>query len=58
MRQWTHEERTILKAEYNITPLDELAMKLDRSPSAVYKQVHILRKKGWTFNRVGDKKAT
>ncbi len=54
MKQWTKEERNILKAEYNITPLEELAAKLDRSPAALYKQVYYLRKKGWTFNRVGD----
>lgn len=49
MSGWTYEERCILKKEYNVTPVDELAKKLGRTVSAVKSQVHSLKKKGWTF---------
>lgn len=52
MSGWTYEERCVLKKEYNVTPIEELAKKLGRSASAIRSQVHILRKKGWTFARV------
>lgn len=48
-RRWTWVERLILKERYNTIPVEELAYNLDRSVQSVRKQVHYLRKNGWTF---------
>lgn len=51
---WTREDRLVLKEAYNVMPIDDLALKLGRSAQAIRNQVNYLRKRGWTFNRVGD----
>lgn len=52
--QWTETERLLLKAEYNETPIEDLASKLGRTEQAIRSQVHYLRKRGWTFKRIKD----
>jgi len=54
LKSWSREERLNLKAKYNLVPIEELAEQLDRSVLSIRKQVHYLRKRGWTFHRVGD----
>lgn len=49
MRRWTWEDRCILKREYNITPIEELAERLERTVDALHNQVSYLRRCGWTF---------
>ena len=56
MKQWTKDERLILKQKYNEVPLDDLAEELGRTKKSIYNQVVYLRKRGWTFARVRDKK--
>lgn len=53
-RRWTYEDRCILKAHYNIMPVEELATMLNRSEKALHNQVAYLRKRGWSFNRKSD----
>ena len=50
-KQWTTEERHLLKKYYNKISLSDLLDKLpSRSRSSVYSQVNYLKKRGWTFN--------
>ena len=51
---WAHSERKYLKDNYNHVPIEEIIAKLNRSPSSITSQVHYLRKRGWTFNRIKD----
>jgi biotin operon repressor len=53
---WTWEQRLLLKKHYNEMPLEELMVLLDKDATSIYNQVYQLRKKGWKFNRVRDKK--
>ena len=50
-RPWTDEERKTLQREYNSYTTRELQELYfpDRSINAIIKQVHYLKKRGWTF---------
>lgn len=52
--RWSYEERVKLKELYNIIPIEELCIKLERSQKSIVNQVYYLRKRGWKFNRVTD----
>jgi len=50
-RPWSHEERKSLRAHYGKVPMrDMLSLLPDRTENSIRKQVHYLRKRGWTFN--------
>ena len=54
-KRWTDKERQYLKTNYNSLPMSIIASQLDRTGSSIRSQIDYLRKRGWTFNRVGDK---
>jgi hypothetical protein len=54
--RWTYEQRVLLKTHYNIMPMEELEKLLDTDAKSIYNQVYYLRKRGWKFHRVGDRK--
>ena len=49
--RWTHEERTWLKDNYYLLPVEQCAEHLGRTPNAIRVQVQYLRKRGWKFSR-------
>ena len=54
MRKWTEKEVAFLRKAYNNEPIDKIALTLGRSVQSVRNKVHIMRKKGMTFDRKGD----
>ena len=54
MRNWTDKEVAFLRKAYNNEPIDKIALTLGRSVQSVRNKVHIMRKKGMTFDRKGD----
>ena len=56
MRTWTDEEIKYLRENYNKGPMSVVAGQLGRSAQSSRNKIHILRKKGYTFNRVKDAK--
>ena len=54
-KRWTDKERQYLKMNYNSLPMSIIASQLGRTGSSIRSQIDYLRKRGWTFNRVGDK---
>ena len=51
-KPWTMDERYILKKHYGLVSMEELlALLPGRTESAIYAQVHTLRKRRWTFNK-------
>jgi biotin operon repressor len=54
MRTWTEEEIKFLRKAYNNESVGKLAALLGRSEQSIRNKVHILRKKGYTFDRVTD----
>ena len=56
MRTWTDEEIKYLRENYNKVPMNIVAGQLGRSAQSIRNKIHILRKKGYTFNRVTDAK--
>ena len=54
MRNWTDKEVAFLRKAYNNEPIDKIALTLGRSVQSVRNKVHIMRKKGMTFDRVND----
>lgn len=54
MATWTAEQRILLKKHYNILPLEELKILLDKDEKSIYNQVYYLRKRGWRFARLKD----
>jgi biotin operon repressor len=56
MRTWTDEEIKFLRKAYNNESVGKLATLLGRSEQSIRNKVHILRKKGYTFDRVTDAK--
>lgn len=49
-RPWTHEERNLLRKEYDRSSGEELLQLFPgRTKNAITKQVYYLRKRGWTF---------
>ena len=55
-KRWTDKERNYLKDNYNSLPMIIIASQLGRTASSIRSQIDYLRKRGWTFNRVGDTK--
>lgn len=53
-KKWTDKERNFLKDNYNLIPMNIIASQLNRSGSSIRSQINYLRKRGWTFHRVGD----
>jgi transposase len=57
MRTWTTKENKFLRKAYNNEPISKIAKTLMRSVQSIRNHVHILRKKGFAFDRVGDVKS-
>ena len=55
-KRWTDKERNYLKENYNLLPMNIIVGQLARTPTSIRSQIDYLRKRGWTFNRVGDTK--
>ena len=55
-KRWTDKERNYMKDKYNSLPMSIIASQLGRTASSIRSQIDYLRKRGWTFNRVGDTK--
>ena len=55
-KRWSDKERNYLKDNYNSLPMSIIASQLGRTASSIRSQIDYLRKRGWTFNRVGDTK--
>ena len=53
-KRWTDKERNYLKENYNLLPMNIIVGQLGRTPTSVRSQIDYLRKRGWTFHRVGD----
>ena len=53
-KRWTDKERQYLKTNYNLVPMHIIVGQLGRTGSSIRSQIDYLRKRGWTFNRVGD----
>ena len=47
--KWTNKQQDMLKTFYGQLTIKELAIMLEKTPSAIYSKVHYLRKRGWTF---------
>lgn len=54
MRTWTDKENKFLRKAYNNEPINKIATALMRSKQSIRNHVHILRKKGFAFDRVRD----
>ena len=54
MRKWTEKEVAFLRKAYNNEPIEKIAVTLGRTVGSVRSKVHIMRKKGMTFDRVSD----
>ena len=51
-RPWTHDERTLLRSTYHIVDKEVLQNQFpDRTMNSIRKQVHYLKKRGWTFDK-------
>ena len=55
-KRWTDKERQFLKKNYNSIPMSMIVSQLGRTATSVRSQIDYLRKRGWTFHRVGDTK--
>ena len=55
-KRWTDKERQFLKTNYNSLPMNIIVGQLGRTATSIRSQIDYLRKRGWTFNRVGDTK--
>ncbi len=55
-KRWTDKERQFLKKNYNSIPMSMIVSQLDRTATSIRSQIDYLRKRGWTFHRVGDTK--
>ena len=53
-KRWTDKERQFLKTNYNSLPMNIIVGQLGRTATSIRSQIDYLRKRGWTFNRVGD----
>ena len=56
MRTWTDEEIQFMRKAYNNEPIAKIALALGRTEQSIRNKVHILRKKGYTFDRRTDAK--
>ena len=54
MRKWTDKEVAFLRKAYNIEPIEKIALTLGRTIQSIRSKVHIMRKKGMSFDRVND----
>ena len=54
-KRWTDKERNYLKENYNSLPMSIIVGQLGRTATSIRSQIDYLRKRGWTFNHVGDK---
>ena len=54
-KRWTDKERQFLKTNYNSLPMNIIVGQLGRTATSIRSQIDYLRKRGWTFHRVGDK---
>ena len=54
MRTWTDAENKFLRKAYNNEPIAKIAKALMHSKQSIRNHVHILRKKGFAFDRVSD----
>ena len=54
MKTWTDAENKFLRKAYNNEPIAKIAKALMRSEQSIRNHVHILRKKGFAFDRVRD----
>ena len=57
MKTWTDKENKFLRKAYNNEPISKIARTLMRSTQSIRNHVHILRKKGFAFDRVRDVKS-
>ena len=48
--KWTEKEVRLLKKEYGKVNTSDLAVRLHKTPTAIYSKVQYLRKRGWTFD--------
>ena len=55
-KRWTDKERQFLKTNYNSLPMNIIVGQLGRTATSIRSQIDYLRKRGWTFHRVGDTK--
>ena len=53
-KRWTDKERNYLKENYNLLPMNIIVGQLGRTPTSIRSHIDYLRKRGWTFHRVGD----
>jgi len=56
MRTWTNEEIKLLRKAYNNKPITALAAELGRTEQSIRSKVHIMRRKGFSFDKVTDAK--
>ena len=49
MNKWTDRQVDLLKRYYGELSVDDMCIMLEKSKSAIYSEVHYLRKRGWTF---------
>ena len=54
--KWTDSEVRLLKKEYGTVDTKELAVRLNKTPTAIYSKVQYLRKRGWTFDSTRRRK--
>ena len=54
--KWTDSEVRLLKKEYGTADTQQLAVRLNKTPTAVYSKVQYLRKRGWTFDSTRRRK--
>ena len=54
MKTWTTKENDFLRKAYNNESINKIAKALMRSKQSIRNHVHILRKKGFAFDRVRD----
>ena len=48
--KWSESDIRLLKKEYGKVSTTALAVRLNKTPTAVYSKVQYLRKRGWTFD--------
>ena len=54
--KWTDSEVRLLKKEYGKVNTSVLAVRLNKTPTAIYSKVQYLRKRGWTFDSTRRRK--
>ncbi len=54
--KWTDSEVRLLKREYGTADTQQLAVRLNKTPTAIYSKVQYLRKRGWTFDSTRRRK--